>query len=88
MKKTNFDSLIKEMKRFEKKANFEKTSKKELLKWLKKEIKEYETAKTKSKKSDKLMDTIILIIQIAKRDNISLDAAWKKWWVKSKKYLK
>jgi len=34
------------------------------------------------------MDTIILIIQIAKRDNISLDAAWKKWWVKSKKYLK
>ncbi|MBU0907225.1 MAG: hypothetical protein KKD18_05335 [Nanoarchaeota archaeon] len=85
--KTNFDNLVRKINQFEIKAKFERTPKEKLTRWLKKEIKEYETAKTKSKKSDKLIDIIILSMQIAERENISLDAAWKRWWVKSKKYL-
>lgn len=85
--KTNFDKLNKEIHKFEKKAGFEKTSKKQLVKWLKEEIKNYENAKTKLKKENKLMDIIILVTQIARRENISLDEAWVKWWKKSERYL-
>lgn len=31
---------------------------------------------------------IILIMQIARREKISLDKAWKDHWKRSKKYLK
>jgi hypothetical protein len=86
--KTNFNKLMKEISAFEKKADFEKTSKTQLIKWLKEEIKNYEKAKTNLIKKNKLMDIIVLVMQIAKRENISLDDAWKKWWKKSEKYLK
>ena len=82
------NKLVKKVNDFEKKADFEDTSIKTLTSWLKKEIKEYENAKTKSKKANKLTDIIILVIQIAKREGINLDQAWKKWFEKSKKYYK
>ncbi|RLE43752.1 hypothetical protein DRJ16_03530 [Candidatus Woesearchaeota archaeon] len=86
--KTEFAKLTNEIESFEKKAGFEKTSKKQLSRWLKEETKDYEKAKTKSRKSNKLMDIIILTLQLAHRDKISLDDAWKTWWKKSGKYLK
>jgi hypothetical protein len=85
--KTNFDKSIKEIYNFEKKAGFEKTSKKQLVKWLKNEIKNYEKAKTKIIKRNKLMDIIVLVKQLARRENMSLDEAWSRWWKKSRKYL-
>ena len=86
--KKEFEKLTQEVNNFEKKAGFEKTSKKQLIIWLKKEIKEYENAKSKLEKSNKLMDMIILIIQISKRERTNLDNAWNTWFKKSKKYLK
>ena len=83
-----FKKLTKQINKFEKKSGFEDTSIKTLTSWLKKEIKEYESAKTKSKKANKLTDIIILVIQISRREGISLDQAWKKWFEKSKKYYK
>jgi len=85
--KTNFDKLIREIKKFESKAGFEKTSKKELIKWLKEEIKNYENSKSKKVRKNKLIDAIVLIIQLVIRENVSLDDAWKKWYKKSEKYL-
>jgi len=86
--KTNFDKLIKEIYTFEKKAGFDKTPKKTLTNWLQKELNNYKKAKSKPKKENKLSDMIVLIMQIAIRENISLDKAWKIHWKKSQKYLK
>ena len=88
MNKTNFDNLIKEIYEFEKKCGFDKTSKDKLVGWLEEEIKNYKKAKTKIIKRNKLMDIICLVMQIARRDNMSLDEAWKRWWWKSRKYLR
>ena len=84
--KTNFDESIKQVYLFEKKAGFEKTSKEQLVKWVEEEIKNYKKAKTKIIKRNKLMDIVVLVMQIARRENMSLDEAWKRWWWKSKKY--
>lgn len=86
LKKLN--KMVEKVHGFEKKAGFEKTPKKQLVGWLKKEIKNYEKAKTKLIKQNKLMDITVLVMQIAKREDISLNKAWKRWWRKSKKYLK
>ena len=86
--KTNFDNLIENISDFEKDADFEKTSKRQLVKWLREEIDNYENVKTKLVKRNKLMDIIVLVMQIAKRENMSLDDAWIRWWAKSRKYLK
>jgi predicted house-cleaning noncanonical NTP pyrophosphatase (MazG superfamily) len=86
--KTNFDKLIKEIHTFEKKAGFDKTPKKTLTNWLQKELTAYKKSKSKSKKQNKLSDMIVLIMQIARRENISLDKALKIHWKKSEKYLK
>ena len=85
--KTNFDKLIKEILIFEKKAGFDKTSKKTLVNWLQKELTDYKKSKSKSKKVNKLSDMLVLIMQIARREKISMDKAWKKHWKKSEKYL-
>ena len=87
-KNPKLDNLMKEMNSWEKKTGFDKTDKKQLVKWIKKELKDYEKAKTKEVKENKLMDIIVLVMQIAKRDKASLDSAWKKWWIKSEKYLR
>lgn len=86
--KTNFDKLMKEVQEFEKKARFDKTSKKQLIEWLEEEIKNYKNAKTNIIKRNKLMDIIILDMQLAIREGYSLDDAYKRWWWKSQKYLK
>jgi hypothetical protein len=88
MVKTNFDRLMQEIYSFEKNAGFDKTSKPQIAKWLKEELANYRKAKTKLIKQNKLMDIIILVMQIARRENMSLDEAWIKWHKKSKKYLK
>jgi hypothetical protein len=87
-KQLNFDELKEEIYRFEKKAGFDKTSKEQLTKWLREEVDNYENAKTKLIKRNKLIDIIVLVIQIARRDNMSLEEAWKRWWKKSEKYLR
>ena len=84
----NFDNLMKEISAFEKKAGFEKTSKKQLVTWIKEEVKNYENAKTDLIKRNKLLDIIALVMQIAIREDYSLDSAWKRWWKKNQKYLK
>lgn len=86
--KTNFNNMSKEIHNFEKQAGFDKTSSKQLVKWLKEEIKNYEEAKSKVIKQNKLMDILCLTIQISRRENMNLDNAWIRWWWKSKKYLK
>ena len=84
---TNFDNISKEIYEFEKLAGFSQTSEKRLIEALKNEIKEYEEFKSNLSKRNKLMDIIILSIQISRRRNMSLDDAWKNWWKKSRKYL-
>jgi len=86
--KINFNKISEEVYDFEKKVGFDKTSKSQLMKWLKKEIKNYEKAKSKSIKQNKLIDIMVLVFQISRREGMSIDSAWKKWWVNSKKYLK
>ena len=86
--KTNFDKLTKEIYEFEKRGDFDKTSKKQLIKWLKKEISNYQKTNNKIVKKNKLIDIIVLVMQIARRDKILLDEAYKVWWKKSRKYLK
>jgi hypothetical protein len=66
MKKSVFDKLSKEVYEFEKKSGFENTSKGQLIKWLKEEIKNYEKSKTNIIKRNKLIDIIILVVQIAR----------------------
>jgi hypothetical protein len=85
--KTNFDKLSKEIYAFEKKAGFDRTPKTQLIKWLKEEIKNYEKAKSELIKRNKLMDIMVLVFQIARREGMSVDSAWKRWWWKSRKYL-
>lgn len=85
--KTNFKEMSKEIHNFEKEAKFDKTSSDRLVEWLGEEIKNYKKEKSKVKKQNKLMDIIILAIQISRRENMNLDKAWKRWWWKSKKYL-
>ena len=87
MLKTNFNQMSKKLYDFEKGASFERTSTKQLIKWLEKEVQNYKKAKSKIVKQDKLIDIICLAMQISRRDKISLDQAWKRWWQKSKKYL-
>lgn len=72
-----------QIKKFEKRTGFDKTSQSDLIRWAKAEIKDYE----KTKNPNKLVDVIILMVQIANRKNISLDKELKKWWIKSKKYI-
>jgi len=85
--KPNFNKLANEIYEFEKEASFTKTSEKRLISALKNEIKEHETAEQKSKRDKKLINFIILTMQLAKRRNVSLDGLWNKWWLKSEKYL-
>ena len=80
--------LSKEVYNFEKKAGFDKTSSNQLIKWLEKELNNYKKAKSKKVKQNKLMDIIILAVQISRRDKVNLDSALKRWWKDSKKYLK
>ena len=51
--KVSFDNLIKEIDIFERKAGFDKTPNKELLKWIKEEIKNYEQGYSEKYKSNK-----------------------------------
>lgn len=85
--KTNFDKMSKGVHAFEKVAGFDDTSEKKLVLALKKEIGEYEKAGSKLKKKNKLMDIIVLAMQISRRKDMSLDDAWIRWWKKSEKYV-
>lgn len=85
---SKLDKLSQQVYELEKEAGFQNTKKEKLLSWIKEELKNYEKTKEKSEKQNKLVDIVILIMQIARRENISLDEAWNKWWIKSKKYIK
>ena len=84
---SNFDKLMKEISVFEKQTGFDKTPKKELVNRLKEEVKDYEKTEFKDIRENKLMDIIVLVIQLSIRENIYLDKAWIKWFKKSEKYL-
>jgi len=86
--KTNFNKISRDIHNFEKQAGFDKTSVSQLTKWLKEETENYKKAKTKIIKRNKILDIICLAIQISRREGMNLDDAWKRWWWKSKKYLK
>lgn len=86
--KISFNKISKEVYNFEKKVGFDKTSKAQLVKWLKKEVKNYEKTNSKSVKQNKLIDIMVLVFQISRREGMSIDSCWKKWWIDSKKYLK
>lgn len=85
--KTNLDKMSKNVYEFEKAAGFDGTVEDRLVLALKKEIKEYEAAGSKVIKKNKLMDMIVLVMQISRRKDISLDDAWVRWWKKSGKYV-
>jgi hypothetical protein len=84
--KTNFNELSKEIYDFEKKRGYGKTSIAQLTKWLEEEVHNYKKAKSKIIKRNKLMDIICLTLQISRREGMSLDDAWKRWWWKARKY--
>jgi hypothetical protein len=86
--KTNFKQMSKDLHSFEKQAKFDKTTTKQLIKWLEDEIQNFKKSKTKVIKQNKLMDIICLAMQISRREKMNLDHAWKRWWWKSQKYLK
>lgn len=86
--KTNFKDMSKELYQFEKAAGFEKTSTNQLIVWLEEEVQNYKKSKSKTIKQNKLVDIICLTLQISRREKMDLDHAWKRWWWKSKKYLK
>lgn len=85
--KTNFDELSNKIYDFEKLAGFDKSSEEILIKALKNEITEYESCKNNIKKKNKLMDIIVLALQISRRKKFSMDKEWAKYWKKNKKYL-
>jgi hypothetical protein len=85
--KPKLDLLKKEIHEFEKKAGFDKTPKKKILKWLGEEVKNYRNAKSNEVRANKLIDILVLDLQLAIREGCSLDKAWDKWLVKSKKYI-
>ena len=82
------DKLVKEAHQFEKKAGWEKTTKPQLIKWMKKEFDHYQKSSSKKVRANKIMDIIVLAMQLARREKFSLDKEWKIWWKKSEKYLK
>ncbi len=86
--KTNFNEISEEIYKFEKKAGFDKTSIAQLTKWIEEEVQNYKKAKSKIIKQNKLLDIICLVLQISRREGMSLDDAWERWWWKSRKYLK
>ena len=88
MKNPKLDKFKKEISEFEKNAGFEKTSKKQLVKWIKREVRNYEKFRSKKIRENKLLDIIVLVMQIAKREKISFDRAWVGWCKKSERYLK
>jgi hypothetical protein len=88
MKKANIDKLMREIYKFEKKAGFDKTPRKQLIKWLKKEVMLYEKANKKQLKENKLSDILVLVMQLSRRDKISMDKALSEHMKKSEKYLK
>ena len=85
--KTNFNLMSGEIYNFEKLAGFDGTSEVRLIEGLKKEIEEYEEAGSELRRKNKLMDMIVLVMQISRRRGVSLDDAWPWWWRKSGKYL-
>jgi len=88
MIKTNFYGLQKELALFERKTHFDKTPKSVLVRWLNTEIKHYKKSVRKQDIENKLSDIIVLTLQIANREKISLDKAWMDHWKRSQKYLK
>lgn len=80
--------MQKELAQFEKKAYFDKTPKSVLVSWLNTEIEHYKKSVRKNDIENKLSDIIVLTMQIANREKISLDKAWRDHWKRSQKYLK
>jgi len=81
----HLNSLKKFVKAKEKQAGFDKTDSKALIQFLEKEIKELKQGKKEA--GNKIVDIIILALQLANRHNSDLDLEWKEHWNRFKKYL-
>jgi hypothetical protein len=83
------NTLRDKVKKFEKKAGFDKTNVNKLLEMAAAEIRILK-ANLKNKKimNHKLMDLQVLLLQIANRYKTNLDSEWVKHFKKSEKYLK
>lgn len=83
------NKLKRKVEEFEKKAGFDKTSAKELIKMIEKEINILKSnLNNKEIMENKLVDLHVLLLQVAVRYNIDLDAEWKRHFKRSEKYLK
>ena len=80
------NKLKNKVKKFEKKAGFDKTDVKKLLKMVDEETSIIKSnLKNKELIEHKLIDLQVLLFQIANRYDTDLDFEWKKWF-KSEKY--
>ena len=82
------NELKQKVKEFEKKAGFDKTEIKSLIKMIQEEIKILKkNFNSKKIVSHEIMDLQVLILQLANRFNTDLDSEWKKHFQNSKKYV-
>ena len=85
----NLSELKSKIKDFETKAGFDKTDMNKLLEMIQKEIDILKNnTSDKSVVDHQLADLQVLIMQIANRYNTDFDSELKKWFEKSKKYVK
>jgi hypothetical protein len=77
------------VKKFEKKAGFDKTKANKILEMIEQEVKTIKShIKNRKIVGHKLMDLQVLLFQMANRYRADMDSEWKKHFNKSKKYLK
>ena len=82
------NKLKQKVEEFEKKAGFDKTSADELIKMIEKEINILKSnLSNKEIMENKLVDLHVLLLQVAVRYNIDLDAEWERHFKRSEKYL-
>lgn len=83
------EELKARVKAFDKKAGFDKTDFKKLVEMVKEEVKILEsTPGKKDVVNHKLIDLLILIMQIGYRYDTDFDLELSNWFEKSQKYLK
>jgi len=82
------EELKNKIKEFDKKAGLDKTEISDLIKMLNKEVKIIKSnSDKKSAVNHQLTDLLILIMQIANRNNTDFEKELSKWFTKSKKYI-
>lgn len=76
-------NMAEAIRKLEEKKGWKATSTKELIKWLQKELAILKTTKDKAVISHQLSDILVLLLQIASREGVDLEAEFKKHLKKS-----